>query len=87
MSRLYGSLKGQAAKAVTRRGSVASGIESHVSGWDVGVQVVGRCDLMADVFDVFATSGSNQSTARTFIGHVQLVDGIPTFTPSDRYRG
>ena len=61
MARSYGSVRGQARTSATRRGSKASGISGHVRGWDSGVRVEGsyNAETDADVFRVYATTGSN----------------------------
>ncbi len=77
MSHFYVSAQG-ARGPVTRTGTKSSGIDAHVRGWDSGVKVLGRAyhsdGLKRDVFDVYATSGSNGGGSDVFLGSV--VDGV-----------
>lgn len=59
MSRFYGDLTGQAKTKATRRGSLKSGVESHVRGWNVGVRVVISDEHGKDYIRVYKTGGSN----------------------------
>lgn len=73
VARFYASIQGQRGEA-TRMGSASSGIRGHVRGWNVGVAVEGRDDSGRDVFDVFATGGSNGTEAFR-LGTVQRMPG------------
>lgn len=59
MSKLYGTMKGDAAKTtVTRSGH--RNMECHVATWTSGIKVVAGTALDGTiVFDVYKTSGSN----------------------------
>ena len=48
-------------KPVTKTGTKNSGMESHIRGWERGVRVLAKYDeaTKQDVFEVYATSGSN----------------------------
>ena len=89
MARFFAEIQGQAGEA-TRLGSKRSGIRAHVRGWDVGVVVYGDCQDTAgpepvDVFELFATGGSNDSGKRTYIGQVRIAnagDGEVHFYPA-----
>ena len=85
MARFIGYVQGQAGET-SRLGSPKSGITAEARGWDVGVKVVGRVEDDEDVFLVFSTSGSNGGASPTHLGTVKLVDGLPVFTVSDRYK-
>ena len=68
MARFYGSMSGGRAE-VTRTGSKNNGIQAHLRGWDVGIQVF--CEVNEkgeDVCNVYLTSGSNHSHKEKFIG-------------------
>ncbi len=74
MSRLYGDLCGNRGEA-TRQGTAASGIRSHVRGWNVGVRVSGCADDESDVFYVRATGGSHGREAERLIAIVRRDPG------------
>lgn len=86
MSRFYGSIQGGRGEA-TRQGHSASGIHGHIRGWRSGVRIIGRAETTDggenyDVFDVFATSGSNGKHRDVWIGEVTTNDyGEPVFVP------
>ena len=70
MAQFYAEIQGNRGEA-TRMGSKASGIRGHIRGWDNGVRVVGRVGPSGrDVFDVYATGGSNGRKGDVLIGHV-----------------
>jgi hypothetical protein len=85
MARFIGYVQGQAGET-SRLGSPKSGITAEARGWDVGVKVIGRDIGGEDVFSVFSTSGSNGGASPVHLGNVKLVDGVPVFQVSDRYR-
>ena len=64
MARFYGQIEGTARTMASRTGSKNSGIWAHIRGWDVGVKICGRYDETTgkDVFDVYRTGGSNDSS-------------------------
>ena len=69
MSALYASIDSDTRKTqTTSRGH--KDISAHVRGWDSGVEVVARHDETGDTFDVYVTTGSNNSGARLLIGRV-----------------
>ena len=80
MARFLGAVQGGRGEA-TRLGGSGSGIRAQAQGWNVGVQVYGRADGDADVFDIYSTGGSHNSGTSTLLGSVRLVDGQPTFEP------
>jgi len=81
MSRLYASIDSDARKTqATSRGH--KHIDSHTRGWDLGVRVVASLeDSGREVFEVYATSGSNGGTSDDLIGRVAMHDGISYFYP------
>lgn len=81
MSRFYAAIQGNRGEA-TRMGTPNSGIAGHIRGWDVGVRVNGDTEGDSDVFQVFATGGSNGKTPTRLLGEVRLVAGCPTFVPA-----
>lgn len=83
MSRFYASIEGQASSEATRRGGTASGISGHVRGWDSGVAVNGYVDDQdRDVFEIYATGGSNGGQLPLLIATV--VAGQVTIAVKDR---
>lgn len=81
MARFIGRVAGQSGNEVHRLGSPNSGIRVTAAGWNVGVSVYGDTNGDADEFRVYATGGSNGGGS-TFLGVVQLVDGVPAFIPA-----
>ena len=77
MSHFYASINGSAKSYATRSGTPSSGITGHIRGWTAGVDVHGRTsqDELADIFYVYATSGSNGA------GHSRLIATV-TSTPT-----
>lgn len=70
MAHFYASIKGNRGDA-TRMGTKQSGIAGHIRGWDSGVWVDGRVGPDGrDVFDVYATGGSNSSTGSKLIATI-----------------
>ncbi len=76
MARFYASISGQAPTTATRRGSKASGITGHIRGWDSGIRVEGsyNAETDADVFRVYATTGSNGNGSDRLIA--TITDGV-----------
>ncbi len=62
MAQFYATITGQAKTNATRRGSKNSGLTAHVRGWNLGVQVVCRHENGRDVFHVYRTNGSNDTS-------------------------
>ena len=59
MAQFYASIQGNRGEA-TRMGTKASGIEGHIRGWDIGVDVRCYVDTQGrDVVSVRLTGGSN----------------------------
>ncbi len=85
MARFIGYVQGQAGD-VSRLGSPRSGITAQAQGWNVGVRVCGRDDDGEDEFAIFSTGGSSGAAHSRHLGTVRLVDGVPVFTVSDRYK-
>ncbi len=73
MSRFYASIEGTAKTPATRQGTTTSGISGHIRGWGKGVRVTSSQDLHEDIFEVYATGGSNGGGEK-YIGC--LVDGV-----------
>lgn len=71
MAHFIGYLNGSAAGEASRIGSAKSGIDARAQGWNVGVRVSGRVVDGEDVFEVFATGGSNASCYERHIGTVR----------------
>ena len=70
MARFYGSLDGTA-KTKNMRGNASSGIDGHIRGWNLGVDV--RCyvdENDADVCEIYETGGSNNENRIRLIGKV-----------------
>lgn len=66
MSRFYGSLSGSAKTQATRCGTRASGVTSHVRGWDTGIRTsaesnAGGLDPPLDVLEAHLTGGSTSA--------------------------
>lgn len=63
MAQFYAEIKGNRGKA-SRMGTKASGIKTHIRGWDIGVQVecyhIGsRGAYGEDIIAIFPTGGSH----------------------------
>ena len=81
MSRLYASIDSDARKTqATSRGH--KHIETHTRGWDLGVRVIARTVNDRDVFEVYATAGSNGGPSDDRLGTVEIRDGQRYFFPS-----
>jgi hypothetical protein len=85
MARFIGYVQGQAGDA-SRLGSPRSGITAQAQGWNVGVKVMGRDVDGEDEFAIFSTGGSSGAGSTKHLGTVRLVDGVPVFTVSERYK-
>lgn len=81
MSKLYGSITGDASKSdATRRGH--RNISGHVRGWTLGVRVDGSLDREGrEQFSIYATSGSGFGARDVLLGTVCLDNGRRVFTP------
>ncbi len=88
MARFIAEVEGQAG-AVTRIGSVRSGIRSHTRGWHVGVRVSGFASgEIGDEFHIYATRGSNGYGSGFPIGVLRTnEDGRLIFEPSPEALG
>lgn len=89
MSRLYASIDSDSRKTqATSRGHKR--IDAHVRGWSSGVRVVARIEDDQDVFDVYATAGSNGHTSDKLVATIRMrdedgataVSGVPGTTHS-----
>jgi hypothetical protein len=84
--RFWATIKGEGKTEASRGGNEASGISSHTRGWNIGIEVGGHIDGLAsnnrDQFDVYLTGGSNGGK-RMYVGTAMLVNGEPTFVPSE----
>jgi len=80
MARYKADISGARGSA-SRLGTVSSGIEAHVRGWDIGVRVYGcpNGDDSGDGFTLYITGGSNNSSDRVLIGFVTIEEGAPVF--------
>ena len=85
MARFIGYVQGTSGEA-SRLGSPRSGITAQAQGWNVGVRVCGRDDNGEDEFAIFSTGGSSGAAHARHLGTVRLVDGVPVFTVSDRFK-
>lgn len=87
MAHYYASVTGSRGTTVTKSGTKASGMDAHIRGWDVGVEVVSM-DVVEgadDLFSISMTNGSNgEGSAREVIhlGHVTRIDGKLIFLPA-----
>ena len=84
MARFIGYLEGGRGR-VSRLGHKTSGIVAQVQGWHSGVRVVGRVDPEdenKDVFDVYATSGSNGLGASRLIATVNGAEVVINTGPA-----
>ena len=67
MAHFIGKVQGNRGVA-SRLGSVSSGIEATINGWNLGIEVIARVEEGKDVFLVYKTSGSNGHKQSEFIG-------------------
>ena len=73
MAQFYAEIQGNRG-SVTRGGSKDSGIQGHIRGWNSGIRVEGHHEEdIGDIFLVYSTSGSNETTRDMLIG--KLVGG------------
>ena len=68
MSRFYGTINGSAQTSASRRGGTKSGIDGHIRGWNVGIDVAGYDVDGKDTFRVCLTGGSNDRSMKKCIG-------------------
>jgi hypothetical protein len=74
MSRFYASIQGSRGMA-TRQGSEESGIEGHIRGWNLGVEVFFQVDGRGeDTCIVYLTGGSYRSANAKFLGRFSRKD-------------
>ena len=74
MSRFYGRLKGGRGTA-TRQGHKTTGFWSHVSGWNMGVEVTLHVDdYDNDVARIYITKGSGQPSDKKLLAEVVDLD-------------
>jgi hypothetical protein len=84
MARFIGRIQG-ARGAASRLGGDASGITAEANGWNVGVTVRGRAVPAGDVFDIYATGGTNGAAPEQHLGWVSLdADGKVEFVPTPK---
>lgn len=83
MSRFYLTTSNSRGNAVTAAGQ-SSGQSVHIRGWKVGVSVSGVPDGDEDVFHIYSTAGSGYGNGGEYLGHVRLVDDVPTFFARER---
>jgi hypothetical protein len=74
MSRFHASIHGGKGEK-TLQGTPKSGINGHIRGWDVGIQVNGEVDSNGnDMFCVYLTSGTNGRKLPRFLGIFTIKD-------------
>jgi hypothetical protein len=83
MARYRATIKGNGGEA-SRLGSTASGITARVNGWDIGVAVESGSDPTRDVFEIYATAGSNDTRGRILLGEVSRDSTGLRFTPASK---
>lgn len=73
MARFYGEIKGKARSKATREGDAESGIEAHIRGWNVGIEVVclPKRDSGLDRCEVYLTGGSHTPSRLTRLSVVE----------------
>lgn len=88
MSHFYVSARGTGKTEATRTGTKKTGIQAHVRGWHVGVEVVGTnyrtYEGLTDVFKIFSTGGSAASDGREYLGEVILTKGKIKFVKAKK---
>ena len=71
MSRFYGSIEGSGKTPATRQGTPKTGIDAHISGWDIGVKIRCYVDKYGlDICEVYETGGSNSPQAKKLLTKV-----------------
>ena len=80
MSRFYLTAVNSRGNSVSAAGS-SRGQDCHLRGWNAGVEVVARVEdnpygEPEDVFDIYATGGSNNPSRRELIATVHEITGI-----------
>ena len=84
MAQFMGTVQGAKGEA-SRLGTKKSGLHVTANAWRAGVTVVGDNDEDGDYFDIFVTSGSNETrNDREFIGRVRESGDGPVFIPEYR---
>jgi hypothetical protein len=81
MARFLGLVSGKSKTEATRLGSASSGIRTECRGWDSGVTVTGMAVGELDIFQIYATQGSNNNSG-TYIGRVVCDATGVTFEPA-----
>lgn len=66
MAHFYGEIKGQAKTTAGKIGSIKSGLNAHIRGWDIGCRIECKCEDGQDIIKIYKTGGSNNS-------HEQLI--------------
>ena len=69
MAQFYAGVQGSSGM-VTCQGSKRSGMNAHIHGWSVGIEVECQFDGEHDIISVFQTGGSNGEEPRKLIGFV-----------------
>ncbi len=82
MARFRATIQGQRGEA-SRLGSPKTGIQARINGWEAGVEVAARAVGDTDVFNIFATNGSNGSRS-VYLGHVISTANGPQFVPGSK---
>lgn len=80
MAQFRGEVEGNRGPA-SRLGSKKSGIRTTAHGWHSGVKVYASHIDGADVFDIYATGGSNGSTPTRLIAQIQGSGVIEQYRP------
>lgn len=81
MARFLGLVSGRAKTEATRLGSANSGMRTECRGWDSGVTVTATAVGDSDIFQIYATGGSNNNSGK-YIGRVVDSDNGPVFEPA-----
>jgi hypothetical protein len=67
MARFLAAIQGMRGEA-SRLGSSSSGIRAQAQGWNTGVKVYGSTDGDLDVFNIYITGGSSDTSERLHVG-------------------
>lgn len=70
MAQYRATIKGQRGQA-SRLGSKRSGLRTITNGWNSGIRIEARYVNGKDVFDVYATTGSNATDRDRLLGSLE----------------
>jgi hypothetical protein len=71
MARFIGRVQGSRGE-VSRLGGTESGIQASAQGWKVGVRVCGGDQDGRDIFNIYATGGSNARSPEILVAVISL---------------